>query len=421
MNDQREAFLRSITERKQELFELLSDLVKIDSQNFGESGKEADIAEFIAEKLEAIGLSADVYSPMDVEGLPESEDYWDGHNLENRPNVTAIRPGSGAARLMLAAHSDTVKVGDIKNWTVPPFSGLMRDGKIFGRGACDDKYAIAAALYLLTLLRDAGIELPYDLLFTAYCDEERGGGNGALAACMKYPCDDIVNLDCKNFEIWASAAGGGELRAIIRSEKPLDGCEPMLNGLCILRDELLAFGARRREELKTVPLYRDTIIPDTAMRFIEMRSGDGSAGLDRAHIQCCYYSTRSQAEIDAELAEMEANLNARLALIGLRFERFERPVRHFRFAQTQQEGNRALDALIRAGKQSTGRELTPCGSCLSDLSLFIKYGTANAFSFGVGRPFSAYGGAHQEDEFIECDRLLEFAQILGEFLLTYGE
>ncbi len=411
-------FLDAITERQEELYTLLSELVKIDSQNFGETGNEAAAAAFVAEKLRQTGLVPDVYSPVEVPGLTRSQDYWPGHHLENRFNVTAVKKG-GSRKLMLAAHSDTVPVGDPALWSFSPFSGEIRDGRIHGRGACDDKYAIAAALYLLQLLHDTGVELPYDLLFTAYCDEEQGGGNGALAACMKYPCDDIVNLDCKNFDIWANASGGGVCSAYICADRSLDSCEAMLDGLNLLRQELKEFGARRSAELRRVPMYRDTVIPDTALRFNEIRSGDGSSDFNRAHITFTFYTASAADAIREEFAQMETNLNEALAPLGMRLEKMEMTTRFFHFMQTADE-NPAMETLIRAAEKSTGRTLAPCGSCLSDLSLFVKYGSPRAFSFGIGRDFFAYGGAHQTDEFVECANLLEYARILGAFLLEYA-
>ena len=76
-----------------------------------------------------------------------------------------------------------------------------------------------------------------------------------------------------------------------------------------------------------------------------------------------------------------------------------------------------MDKLIQKAKEATGRVLTPCGSCQSDLSLFIKNGSERAFSFGIGRDFDFYGGAHQADEFIECEKLLEYTQIIAAVLL----
>ena len=409
----------AIEARQQELYDLLSSLIRVDSQNFGSSGREENIAPLISDLMRGLGMEPDIYSPMDVPGLAQNPDYWDGHHLENRYNVTGHVPGTGKRRLMLAAHSDTVAIGNPESWTADPLSGEQKDGKIWGRGACDDKYGIAAALFLIRLLRDLGITLPYDLYFTAYCDEECGGSNGALASCLKYPCDDIANLDCKNLQIWAVAAGGGELKAFIRSEKPLDSCGVMMDGLMILREEFLRLKERRVAELSQVPLYRDTVIPQTSVRFLEFRTGNGSSDLDRGQVQLVFYTTLDKAAFDRELDELAARADARLRPLGLRFDRFERPTRHFIFNQTRLSDNPALDALIRAGAESVGETLAPCGSCLSDLSIFLKYGSPRAFSFGAGRDFDEYGGAHQANEFIECESFLNFTKILGAFLLEY--
>ena len=67
--------------------------------------------------------------------------------------------------------------------------------------------------------------------------------------------------------------------------------------------------------------------------------------------------------------------------------------------------------------EAAGRELRPVGSCLSDLSVILKYGSDEAVGFGAGREFGVYGGAHQPDEFIECDKLVEYAKIIGAYIL----
>lgn len=67
--------------------------------------------------------------------------------------------------------------------------------------------------------------------------------------------------------------------------------------------------------------------------------------------------------------------------------------------------------------EASGRQVNPCGSCLSDLSVILKYGSKEAFGFGVGRDFNAYDGAHRPDEYISCDVLLEYVKIIGTYIL----
>ena len=90
---------------------------------------------------------------------------------------------------MLAAHTDTMPAGDPSAWSRPPFEGVVENGRIYGLGACDDKFGIAGGWWALKVLDLLGIRLDRTVVLTAYCDEEFGGGNGALAACLKYPCD----------------------------------------------------------------------------------------------------------------------------------------------------------------------------------------------------------------------------------------
>ena len=402
-----------IAARKEELFALLSDLIKIDSQSFGAEGNEKQIAFFIGEKLREMGYEPDIYTPLDIPGMKEHPDYWPEHNLENRYNVSAVIPGADRSRrIMLAAHNDTVAVGDVGNWTVEPFGGEIRDGKIWGRGACDDKYGIATALFLIRIFKDEGLLFPCDLVFTAYCNEEYGGSHGALAACLRYPCDDVINLDCKNFEIWSCAVGGEELRAYIKAVDAVDDCGVMFEGLAALKAEFARFRENRYQELMVHPEYACTNIPADATRFLEIKAGNAGADLNRAHVEVCYYASASREQIQREFTDMEQRLQATLAPMGLAFDRYQKLCRFFHFGKSEKE-NPVMEKLIAAGKLASGRELKPCGSCQSDLSIFLKYGSSRAFAFGIGRNFGDYGGAHQADEYIECDRLLEFAQILG--------
>ena len=73
--------------------------------------------------------------------------------------------------------------------------------------------------------------------------------------------------------------------------------------------------------------------------------------------------------------------------------------------------------MCKAARTATGRELNVCGSCLSDLSVILKYGSKEAYGFGIGRDFNEYGGAHQPDEYVLCDELVEYAKIIATFIV----
>ena len=135
-----------IETRKEELFQLLSNLVKIDSQNFSSRGKEKEICQYIHQLCLDMGLDSAMYSPMELEGFADHPDYMPNHGLENRYNVTAVWRGeTDENALMIMAHSDTVQFGDPANWIFSPTSGEIRDGRIYGRGSGDDKAGIAVS------------------------------------------------------------------------------------------------------------------------------------------------------------------------------------------------------------------------------------------------------------------------------------
>jgi len=77
----------------------------------------------------------------------------------------------------------------------------------------------------------------------------------------------------------------------------------------------------------------------------------------------------------------------------------------------------AIRDMCDTAKEAVGQAPVACGSCLSDLSVILKYGSDQAFALGAGRDFSLQEGAHQPDEFIECQRLVDFAKVLAAYIL----
>ncbi len=104
-------------------------------------------------------------------------EQWDA--LPGRPNLIGEKAGSEERSLILCGHIDVVPVGASKDWTVDPFGGEIRDGKLFGRGAVDMKGGVAACVAAMRAINKAGIKLDGRLAFHSVVDEEAGGG-GAI-------------------------------------------------------------------------------------------------------------------------------------------------------------------------------------------------------------------------------------------------
>lgn len=404
-----------------ELFELLSSFIKINSENHRNSGNEEELARLIHKMCLELGMESDLYSPLDIEGFENHPDYLPDRNLENRYNVTSRWAGEqNEDCLMIMGHTDTVEFGDLKNWEFDPLSGEIKDGKIFGRGACDDKYALATALFLIKILKDNGFKPKKNLLFSAYSDEEHGGSHGALAAVLKYPCPKIVNMDGRS-EIWNVASGGQEAIYTYHTKNTVDSAKLAAEAIPVVMEEIGKFAENRKKELSVNRFYKGTIIPETSLRYMNVQAGKHGNDLGTGEIFFTYYTDKSKEEIYKEFEKLNDEICKKLEPMGIVGDGFKPRTRFFHYVYAEPDCE-DIKNMVAAAKEAVGKDIRVCGSCLSDLSVISKYGSSNAFAFGAGRDFSLPGGAHQPNEYIECDSLVEFTKIIGAYILrTLGE
>jgi succinyl-diaminopimelate desuccinylase len=95
-----------------------------------------------------------------------------------RPSVVATIGRADGPTLAWNGHLDTVPAGTLDTWSVDPFAGEVVDGRLIGRGACDMKGPVAAALAGAAAVIHAGVELAGSLTFHLVADEELAGTHG---------------------------------------------------------------------------------------------------------------------------------------------------------------------------------------------------------------------------------------------------
>lgn len=406
-----------IEERKEELFGLLSSFIQINSENLETYGNEEELARYIYDICCDLGLESELYSPLEIEGFENHPDYIPGKNLENRYNVTARWIGSeNIDQLMLMGHTDTVPIGDLSCWDKDPLSGEISDGKIWGRGACDDKNALAIVIFLIKLLKEQGFVPKKNLLFSAYVDEEYGGSHGALASVLKYPCPKILNIDGVENQIWHCGSGGQVVYYGFHTKEIVDSAKLGASALPIVMEEIEKFSNRRREELSNNRFYKGTIIPDTSLRYMDIHVGKNGNDLGKGVVSFVFYTDKTKTEIEAEFKELEHILRERLAPMGIVGDGFVPTTRFFHYVHCEPDSD-DIKTMLAASIEATGKAPLVCGSCLSDLSVISKYGSDFAYGCGVGRDFSLPGGAHQPNEFIECDKLVEFTKTIAAYIM----
>ncbi|MBW3631938.1 MAG: M20/M25/M40 family metallo-hydrolase [Chloroflexi bacterium] len=141
----------------------------------------------------------------------DTVDYWEV--AESRPNVVAVQKGSGGGRsLTWSAHTDVVPVTteQAEQWSgAGPFSGEVRDGKLWGRGASDMKGAIAAYTMSSRILHDLGVRLKGDLILAQACGEESGRRDIGCNTILErgYRSDLAIFPEPSNFRIYPTAKG----------------------------------------------------------------------------------------------------------------------------------------------------------------------------------------------------------------------
>src|SRR3954452_21957766 len=149
--------------------ELLAALVRSPST----LGRERDAQELIAAELADIGLSPQMLAVGEL-GRGASPPLMD---YSRRPNVTAMRRGTGGGRsLTFNGHIDVVPAGVERNWSYDPWGAVVEDGRMFGRGAADMKAGVVAMLGAVRALR--AVELRGRIAVETVIEEECTG-NGA--------------------------------------------------------------------------------------------------------------------------------------------------------------------------------------------------------------------------------------------------
>ena len=175
--------------KRDRLIGQLTDLVSINSVNpelVPEGAGEADIAVYVANTMDEMGLEVEVWEPE-----------------PGRPNVVGVLPGTGDGRsLMLNAHTDTVGVEGMN----APFNPRITNGQMYGRGTQDMKGSLAAQLAAVRALQAANIERAGDVIVAAVIDEEHKS-RGTEAVVNRYDPDGAIVTEPTDLELVLSHKG----------------------------------------------------------------------------------------------------------------------------------------------------------------------------------------------------------------------
>jgi acetylornithine deacetylase len=374
------------------LFQTLADLIRINSVNPtlvpGGAG-EAEISEYVARVLGDIGLDVRKLEPEPA-----------------RISVLGTISGTGGGRsLMLNAHYDTVGVEGMDE----PFSAVIREGKIYGRGSFDMKGSLAAQIAAVKALRDAGIRPRGDVVIAAVADEEYGSlGTMSVvdaiktdAAIVTEPTAVQICLAHKGYlwievEIKGRAAHGSRFREGVDAN--------MRMGRFLAQLDKLEQDLRARTP--------HPLVGPPSLHAAMLHGGDGlSTYAASCKLQIERRTVPGETEKQA-VGEIQAIVDSLSASDAT----FQAEVRPF-FVRNPFEVPRQAEivkTLARASKAVLGREPNYMGDTPWMDAALLQAAGIETVVMGPGG-----GGAHAVVEWVEMESVAQMAAILAQTAIEY--
>jgi acetylornithine deacetylase len=390
----------------------LRELIRIPSV----TGSEEAVAAWAAGALRDAGLAVDEV-PADPDAI-RADPAWPGQEMPRTslPVVIGRAGQPGGRRLILSGHLDVVPAGDRATWTTDPWGAEIRDGEVYGRGACDMKGGVAAILAAVRALRDSGDlgRLDGELL-VALVPSEEDGGQGTLAAIRAGATGDLAILaEPSGLDIVVAHAGAITFRLTVpgraaHASRRLEGVSA-LDKLWVISRALEA-DEERRNAAETDPIMTVLGLPYPTMVGI-VRGGEwASTVLDRVVADGRYGVRLGQSDAGAE-AELRACVAAACAADDfLRDHPVEVEITGARFGSARLAADHPLPVgLARVAEAVTGRRPTLLGAPYgADMRLFVNVGDTPCVIFGPGD----VRVAHSADEHVPLDEVEDCAAVLA--------
>ncbi len=413
---------------RSELVELTRDLIRIPSVYQPETGEgEEKVAGFVGRRLQEIGLEVKV------------EEVTPG-----RPNVMAVLNGDEGKTILLEAHTDVVTEGDSAEWVYPPFGAEVVGDRIYGRGACDTKGNLAAAILAVKAIKESKRRLKGRIVLAIPVDEEGlmigikhmiNGGHlkGVDAAIICEPEENQICISQK-----------GALRVRVETHgkmshgcMPLTGFNPIPPMVEIIermkklerqeienhsKDEFLGFPSITptvlRAPIKGEPQLN--VMPSGCQALVDIRTIPG-----QSHEELKSQLSRIVNDVEGEVRrdiqsgwekttreELQPGLSSGLPF-SAEIDIFEdRP-----WTQTDRK-EPIVQAVAKAYRMVTGREPIYNGVPGATDGTFINaWAKIPIITTGAGDRMVP----HQKDEWVDIDQLVEAAKIFAVSILEFLE
>jgi putative selenium metabolism hydrolase len=235
--------------------------------------------------------------------------------------IGRVGPGHGP-KLVFNGHMDTVDVGDLDRWPHPPYEGVIEDGILYGRGSCDMKGALAAMIYSVKSLLDAGIDLGGDLYMAGVVQEEpcEGLAMRTLVEEEGIRPDYVVLGEPSNLQVRLGHRGRLEMQVRVRGKaahasapdlgsNAIHSAARLIFGLELLAprlatDPFLGQGTLAVTQIESVAASRNAV-PDGCTFYIDRRLTLGETER-KALAEVQNIVKTEEVDADVEIAEYRA-------------------------------------------------------------------------------------------------------------------
>lgn len=416
--------MKQLVEKNREKYlDFLKSVIAADSTDIqhGVSGNERNAQEVMIPKLRELGMEVDVFEP-DMAALERDfEEANAGHRYDGRPDVVGILKGTGGGRsLILNGHIDTMPFDNLDQWLTHPLEPKVIDGKLYGRGACDMKGGLCAAVCALDLLQEQGVKLKGDVIVESVVDEE-GGGNGTMECIRRgYKADAAIISEPTELEIMPAHMGWLFYKIEVTG-KALHSSMKWL-GVNAIEKTMILMRALQELERKWCMEKRSALLPPPTINFGTIHGGmAGSVVADHCVLDFGLHYLPSDKDEKGMGSKVEAELFEALeyAIQGDPWLREHRPK-----IELYQQGSgyelpidHPIVQLLQKNHTETFGTAPTVRGCEygSDARLLTNYGSTPAILYGPG----SIRQAHGINEYIDIAQYFTAIEVLAKTIRDF--
>lgn len=396
---------------------LLQRLVQEPSKREQEEKAQA----IIVEKCRELGLAIDLWEIGDDSLRNHPNFYCDRTDFSGNPNLVAVRKGEGGGKsLILNGHIDVVPEGNPNDWEEDPFSGLVKNGKVYGRGTTDMKGGTVSLLLALEAIISLGIELKGDVIFQSVIEEESGGA-GTLAAVLRgYHADGAIIPEPTNMKLFPLQQGSMWFRLTIKGKSAHGGTRyEGVSAIELAMDVVKEIKKLEKDRNEAVnhPLYKNIPIP-IPINIGKITSGEWPSSVpDKAVIEGRFGIAPTETMKAAQNAMDDCISRLNATNEWFRAKPVELEWFGARWLPGSLELNHPLmqtisDSFVKIKGQPPVIEASPWGT---DGGYLSNIGDIPVVVFGPGKTELA----HDANEYIEIDKVIEASEIIALTIMNW--